>query len=1334
MDIEYSDGQEIEGRILRLIREAADRSSAHAIAGEHYGQAWPIRYHLCPERSNLLRPFDFTDLDVLELGAGMGAVSRFLAEKARSLYVVEGTRPRFEVLSERLADLSNWDGEVGNFQTFQTDRRFDVVCLVGVLEYSELFLKGTGESPHLWLLKRCRQFLKPGGVLLVAIENALGLKYWSGAAEDHRATLFDSVVGYPDTATPRTFSRKELRGLLTDAGFGHVDGYYPFPDYKVPTTVVAEALFEKSPQLAAELAVVEPYRDYLGHPLIKYFSDTLATENLARSGLLAEFSNSFLFAASEEFSPIRRKLMARSVKDGELAWHYGQGRRDATQTIFFQDQRSEALLVHKTGLYSPHADKTYPGLGLGTLRWNALGPEPLLQGRSVRAILARHMYFHEWNAFSAVLEGFLRWSIKRWATGKPAELEGRALDGIFVNARLPEGTAYVPGQPVAGFELFDQEWALDEPIPASWFILRNVFNLVREDALLNASAPFSSLKEFYNRLCVALGVRPDLAGDLSREARLQAITSRGSQQHHLTQLQGLFDRRFGESLLPRVPAREAALRLPRPPWTARRVARAVKRRLAARLSKAPGLKRVSQALTRRIQTAVRAVRKARYFLQPRSPKLVPSDRPGEFTTVFSCFPRGFIRVVVEGRVFPRSLTFGMRVEGLFTQQAFPMKDKALVLKIDADIESLALEVSGYSTAPKVWIRKLSKVEVVLRCLPSRGLRLLLDPKKLRGQLLLPVVNAYGAWVQRYDTLTDSDRAQITAAVKSMEKPPLLSVLMPVYNTDPRWLRASIDSVVNQLYPHWQLCIADDASTNPEVRTILERYASRDARIRVNYRRRNGHISEASNSALSLAEGEFSALLDHDDVLAPHALAMVALAVRERPETDLVYSDEDKIDASGRRFDPHFKTDWNPELLLGKNFISHLGVYRTALLKQIGGFRAGMEGSQDYDLALRFIEKTQPERILHLPQILYHWRAIPGSVAFSEEEKTYAHERAREAIAQSFKRQGQSARVENGFGFMHRVRLELPDSPPPVSVIIPTRDRRDLLETIAEGVRFATDYPHIELIVVDNQSTAPDTLDYFRVLKQDPRVRILRYDAPFNYAAMMNFAAREAKHPILALLNNDLRLLSRDWLTEMVTLVLKPGVGCVGAKLLYPNRTVQHAGVYLGIGGVADHLFRHQPQDSNIAQGAVQLTTAVSAVTAACLVVRKETFEKVGGFNAEDLSVGYNDVDFCLKVRDLGLRNLWTPYAQLIHLESANRGSDASGAARNRLEREAQWMKKQWGPALDNDPYLSPNISLKSPDGALAFPPRRLPFYRAAAKSKAEMKKPSLLRETAPSVS
>jgi 2-polyprenyl-3-methyl-5-hydroxy-6-metoxy-1,4-benzoquinol methylase len=292
MEIEYSDGHAIEERILELIRQAPKRDSSESIAQSQYAQ-WPVRYHLCPERANLLRPFHFRGLDVLELGAGMGAVSRWIAEEARSLHVVEGTHARFKVLSERLKDLSNWSGEVGNFQDFETDRRFDAVCLIGVLEYSELFLRNTGGSPHLWLLQRCRQFLKPGGILIVAIENALGLKYWNGAAEDHRATLFDGICGYPASATPRTFSRKELKQLLVEAGYGEVDVFYPFPDYKIPRTILSEGLFEKAPALAAELAAGLPSHDYLGLPLVKYFPDTLACENLARAGLLADFSHSF---------------------------------------------------------------------------------------------------------------------------------------------------------------------------------------------------------------------------------------------------------------------------------------------------------------------------------------------------------------------------------------------------------------------------------------------------------------------------------------------------------------------------------------------------------------------------------------------------------------------------------------------------------------------------------------------------------------------------------------------------------------------------------------------------------------------------------------------------------------------------------------------------------------------------------------------------------------------------------------------------------------------------------------------------------------------------------
>lgn len=593
MDIDYTDGDEIEARILELIRQSPQRHSSQATASHLYGESWPVRYHLCPERANLLRPFDFSGLDVLELGAGMGAVSRYLAENARSLHVVEGTQSRFSVLTERLRGLTNWTGQVGNFETFETHKTFDAVCVVGVLEYSELFLKDVGPNPHLWLLKRCRSLLKPGGVLFLAIENALGLKYWNGCAEDHRSTLFDGIVGYPDKPTARTFSRKELQGLLTQAGFGQVDGFYPFPDYKVPTTVLSDGLLERAPKLAAELAVTEPYVDYLGHAPIKYFSDTLASDHLSRAGLLAEFSNSFLFVAStESASPTRRRVLSRYLGENELAWHYAHGRREPTQTVFFQDRRSDSLLVAKTGLYSTAREQVFDAVGIGELHWSALGPEPISHGLSVRTLLARHAYFGEWKPFLALMESFLRWVIRQWATSQTAHLDGRVLDGIFANARLVDGAAYDGVNAPREFVLFDQEWSLKGSFPASWFIFRNVYNLSREQALLANTAPFRSLRALYELLCVKLGVVPDFKADLAREARLQAVTSRGTLEGYQADLRNLMDRPFPAPRMPRIPKQEAALRprwrklfwdIQTWKWALRKIYGAVRRRVRALL-------------------------------------------------------------------------------------------------------------------------------------------------------------------------------------------------------------------------------------------------------------------------------------------------------------------------------------------------------------------------------------------------------------------------------------------------------------------------------------------------------------------------------------------------------------------------------------------------------------------------------------------------------------------------------------------------------------------------------------------------------------------------------
>jgi GT2 family glycosyltransferase len=561
--------------------------------------------------------------------------------------------------------------------------------------------------------------------------------------------------------------------------------------------------------------------------------------------------------------------------------------------------------------------------------------------------------------------------------------------------------------------------------------------------------------------------------------------------------------------------------------------------------------------------------------------------------------------------------------------------------------------------------------------------------------------AYERWVARHDTLDDADRAAIHAHIEQLDAPPVIAVVMPVYNTPEPLLRAAIASVRAQLYPHWQLCIADDASPAAHVAAILAEAAAADPRIRWIRLPRNANISAATNAALALATAPFAALMDHDDLLPEHALYQIAVELDAHPDADLIYSDEDQIDEFGRRTLPYFKPAFNIDLMRAHNMISHLGVYRRALIEQLGGLRAGYEGSQDYDLALRVIDATTPDRIRHIPAVLYHWRQ--QSASFSKARLDTCVEAARRAVADHLVRTGEAAtatlRPAPHIPTWTRIQYRLPDPAPLVTIIIPTRDKPDLLAACIDGLR-RTDYPRLELIIADNGSEDPNTLALFAQLRSDPSLpaRILPCAGRFNYSAMNNAAAAIANGELLALLNNDIEIAHPDWLTEMASQALRPGVGAVGARLLFPNNTVQHAGVVLGVGsfdngpGVAGHFSLAESAHSFGYFGASVLVHEVSAVTAACMVLRKSVWHSVNGLDAESLAVAFNDVDFCLRLRARGLRILYTPYAELIHHESASRGDDLSPEHRARFHRECQTMRDRWAAQLDNDPFYNPNFS------------------------------------------
>ena len=567
---------------------------------------------------------------------------------------------------------------------------------------------------------------------------------------------------------------------------------------------------------------------------------------------------------------------------------------------------------------------------------------------------------------------------------------------------------------------------------------------------------------------------------------------------------------------------------------------------------------------------------------------------------------------------------------------------------------------------------------------------------------------YQTWLDLYDHWPDAEVEQAAAKGRALADAggPLFSVVLPVYNAPERWLVKAIESVRSQSYPNWELCIANDASPSAHVRRVLDRYASTDSRIKVVHREKNGHISQCSNSAAELAVGDWLALLDHDDELHPMALLEMADAIAAHPEWRVIFSDEDKIDGDGRRFDPYMKSDWNYDLFLAHNCISHLGVYRTDLFRDIGGFTLGMEGSQDWDLALRAVERIGGDQIGHVPKVLYHWRAIEGSTALAPQEKDYAHDAGLRAIKAHLDRLGRGAWVENipGQRGNYRVRYPVPDPTPLVSIIVPTRDQVGLLRACIDSVLELTRYDRFEIIVVDNQSSDADTLDYLDHLRNADIARVLAFDEPFNYARINNAAVEIANGDVLCFLNNDITVISPGWLDEMVGQACRPGVGAVGAMLYYPNDTIQHAGVAVGVHGVAAHVYSGHGRGFPGHMSRGRLAQTLSAVTAACLVVQKDRFDAIDGFDAS-LGVAFNDVDLCLRLDAQGLRNVWTPFAELYHHESASRGLEDSPEKKARFRTEIEFMERRWGERLRTDPYYSPNFTLDEEPCQLAFPPR-----------------------------
>lgn len=588
---------------------------------------------------------------------------------------------------------------------------------------------------------------------------------------------------------------------------------------------------------------------------------------------------------------------------------------------------------------------------------------------------------------------------------------------------------------------------------------------------------------------------------------------------------------------------------------------------------------------------------------------------------------------------------------------------------------------------------------------GRGICYLLrhGPRGLRDRLLYgpsaqPGAYSYAQWYEDHKATPEELEAQRAAV---LERRPKISIVVPTYRTPIPFLREMIDSVRNQTYSNWELCLGDGSEGDQALVQVLEEYAARDDRIKYKVLEKNLGIAGNTNGALSLATGDFVGLLDHDDMLPPNALFEIASALNE-DDYDVLYTDEDKV--TGEELvhnDPNFKPDFNPDLLRSQNYITHFFVARKSIVDAVGGFRSEYDGSQDYDFIFRCTE--QAKKIKHIPKILYHWRVHSASTASGVAAKPYTLAAARRAITDHLQRVGLEGHVEDSsIPSTYKVCYTI-HGQPLISILIPTCDHWETLKRCLDSILRRSTYSNYEIILIENNSKDPDTFAYYRTLENEPRVRLVRWEGPFNYSAINNFGFQSAKGEYVLLLNNDVEIITPDWLQEMLMFAQRSDVGAVGAMLYYPSDRIQHAGVFLGIGGVAGHAHKHFPKGSYGFMSRATLAQDLSAVTAACMMMPRRVYEQVQGLD-ESFQVAFNDVDLCMRIRQAGYLIVWTPYAELYHYESESRGAEDTPEKQKRFQGEVLRFQARWGAELaQGDPYYNPNLTLLREDMTLRGP-------------------------------
>ncbi len=1439
----YSDGK-VEDELLEIARDFEPGDFDRIVAER---KSWPVMYHFSRIRGHILSFCRRLEgKRVLEIGAGCGALTGVLSEMAESVTCVELSKKRSLINAYRNRNATNIEIRVGNFEDVEKklDGAYDVITLIGVFEYGVAYIHSA--DPYVDFLKKIRTHLKEDGVILIAIENRLGMKYFAGCTEDHTGGFFDGIEGYADTGYVRTFAKPEIEALFARAGLSDAAFYYPYPDYKFPMSVYSDGYLPRRGDLRNNIVNFDRKRLIL-------FDESAAYDTLPDARLFPLFSNSF-------FIELKADGAGKEAETG--------GRLLFTK---YSDERAEALRIRTDITEMPDGSRQVlkiPASGAASAHILAMEAreKALTEGFSGTRFVPNHVRIEDGNAVFPYLEGetleekldrdFLkdRAAITAALLGYMGVLDGMRgesfvkSDGfvrVFGDVSLPAGlsasrvsdidmvlnnviAAPDPEKGKDAWHVIDYEWTFPFAVPLSFikwralhyyiegntkrFFLRaedlyakagiteaeiSVYEAMERHFQAYTEGDYTPLRELYGDISEGAADLPAILKRMNgrrggeAKAKLYLDTGAGFREEETIEvdhrpdgsiyieeeLTGLKQLRIDPAeyagvvtiddlmteLGPLDPAavisngvrldlrrflfdtndpyliiagwpedahflyvtmHMASMDADSAEWM-RGELDARDRRILA-LTKADAEKEAllshRGAIIRQLmKTApMKAYRKLRVTAKREDPysmlrPLLPSSPDGilycidhmahrrdDFFLRGWCFDRGYAgdRVFIvnsKDEEVPAEITRYRRPDAAKQFDLPEEREMGFTVRIDyALLKDLPfyLEVEtgrGYTCE-----------ELPIESDPAKREE---AEKKLRAkESEQHVITDYDDYADAHRPSEEElgrQRSEGAAALRE-KKPadaPFFSILVPLYKTDPALLDALIASVRQETWPDFELILSDGSGPDSPLAEKLADLQGTDPRIRVVRSMKPLKIAENTNAALDAARGKWYVFVDHDDLITPDALYEIRRAILQHEDAQLVYSDEDKLLPGDVPGEPNFKPDFSPEFLTSVNYICHLVAVRAELLTKTGLFDPAYDGAQDYDFLLRCMEHTQA--IYHVPKVLYHWRMTDSSTAFDPAAKEYAFRAGARALSAHYGRCGIDAdvtRLKNAG--LYRTHFRLKETPL-VSVIIPNKDHAEDLRRCIRSLEEKSSYKKMEYVVVENNSVEAETFALYEELKAAyPHLKVVKYEGAFNFSAINNLGVREASGSYLLFLNNDTELVAPGAVEAMLGHAVREEIGAVGARLYFADGSIQHAGVVLGYGGIAGHAFREFGHEEAGYQSRILVTQNVSAVTAACMMVRREVFDKVGGFS-EELAVAFNDIDLCMRITEAGYRIVYEPQAEFMHYESKSRGYEDTPDKQARFTNEVRLFSGRWGERIAaGDPYYNPNLTLKRPDFTL----------------------------------